>query len=322
MKTTKLSALVTILLTLGIASPGWAATVEVYNQTFTGQQLDDQVNLGNASYPSVDFATVVGSSLDLSPIAGDGSGTDIVFRMPIIEPGALGCLEDLVITITVDKTALTSDNDFGVAVSDTSNAIGGMQGDQPRNWSLDSPDIGGRLSPENFSPFAVLSTTQPITYVINVSDLGGPGSQFEVGSAVHAPLQTLDYGNGFDFLLIGNSDAEFYRINSVTIVAEAQNVDSDCDGFSDEIDDCIYSDLSATVMVGDCDTGVTNLLFGNGCTLADLVNDLVSECLDGAKNHGQFVSCVSHGLNSMKKLGLISGKEKGAIQSCVAQSNN
>jgi hypothetical protein len=40
----------------------------------------------------------------------------------------------------------------------------------------------------------------------------------------------------------------------------------------------------------------------------------------GARNHGQFVSCVAHLLNSLKSDGRITGGEKGALQSCAARS--
>lgn len=105
-------------------------------------------------------------------------------------------------------------------------------------------------------------------------------------------------------------------LDNVTLFAE--DIDSDGDGILDDEDNCPNSDLSSTISIGDCDSGVGNRLYDNGCTLADLVNQLVDECADGAKNHGHFVRCVSQGLNSMKKGGLISGAEKGALTSCAA----
>jgi hypothetical protein len=41
----------------------------------------------------------------------------------------------------------------------------------------------------------------------------------------------------------------------------------------------------------------------------------------GASNHGGFVSCVSHTTNALEKAGVISGAQKGAIQSCAAQAS-
>ncbi len=58
------------------------------------------------------------------------------------------------------------------------------------------------------------------------------------------------------------------------------------------------------------------MLFDDGCTMADLI----AECAEGAANHGDFVSCVAHLTNEWKRAGLITPQEKGAIQSCAAQS--
>ena len=91
--------------------------------------------------------------------------------------------------------------------------------------------------------------------------------------------------------------------------------DADLDGVADDgSDQCLGSDLGSTVVIGSCNSGVPNTLFASGCT----ITDLVMNCADGAKNHGQFVSCVAHTLNDLKKQGVITGAQKGAIQSCAA----
>ena len=95
------------------------------------------------------------------------------------------------------------------------------------------------------------------------------------------------------------------------------SIDEDNDGIPDDIDECTNSDLSQTVVIDGCDTGVQNELLGDGCS----INDLIGECADNATNHGNFVSCVSKLTNDLKKSGIITGQEKGAIQSCAAQAN-
>jgi hypothetical protein len=103
--------------------------------------------------------------------------------------------------------------------------------------------------------------------------------------------------------------------------AGAQVLDSDGDGFADDVDQCLISNLSPTVLVGDtCDTGIVNTVNSMGCSLADLVDEIVDTC-DGAKNHGQFVKCVSHETNFLKRARTITGKQKGKIQSCAARSD-
>lgn len=95
------------------------------------------------------------------------------------------------------------------------------------------------------------------------------------------------------------------------------NSDSDGDGVDDDMDMCPDSDLSLTIMIDGCDSGVDNTLFSTGCS----VNDQVAECAANATNHGSFVSCVSDTINLLKKEGLVSGKEKGAVQKCAAKAN-
>jgi hypothetical protein len=100
-------------------------------------------------------------------------------------------------------------------------------------------------------------------------------------------------------------------------VIHVVELDTDGDGVLDDVDACQGSDLNATVVIDSCDSGVENTLFGNGCTISDLIDGLA----EGASNHGEFVSAVSKLANGLKKEGLISGKEKGVIQKCSARSS-
>ena len=96
--------------------------------------------------------------------------------------------------------------------------------------------------------------------------------------------------------------------------------DSDGDGVPDTDDQCPTSDLSTTVEINGVDTGIANTGANPaGCTFADIVQEMIDECLDGAKNHGKFVSCVSHETNMLKRAKTITGKQKGKIQSIVAK---
>ena len=92
--------------------------------------------------------------------------------------------------------------------------------------------------------------------------------------------------------------------------------DTDDDGIPDDEDACPFSDLSDTVIIDGCDSGVQNVLFEDGCT----ISDLISQCADEADDPGEFVSSVSHTTNSLKIDGIISGKDKGMIQKCVAEA--
>ncbi len=92
--------------------------------------------------------------------------------------------------------------------------------------------------------------------------------------------------------------------------------DADGDGVVDDEDCNPNSDTNATIVIGGIDTGVPNQLFAGGCTMSDLLSDLK----EGAKNHGAYVSAVSHLTNQWKADGLITGAQKGAIQSAAAKN--
>ena len=93
--------------------------------------------------------------------------------------------------------------------------------------------------------------------------------------------------------------------------------DADLDGVSDTVDQCLGSNLSPTVVIDGCNSGVPNTFFFSGCT----ITDLVMNCAPGARNHGAFVSCVAQVTNNLKKSGIITGAQKGAIQSCAAKAD-
>lgn len=71
------------------------------------------------------------------------------------------------------------------------------------------------------------------------------------------------------------------------------------------------------LVIDDCDTGTENLILPGGTTF----DDMIDECAVGAKNHGKFVSCVAQLTDDWKAASLITGVEKGSIQSCAATSS-
>jgi hypothetical protein len=91
--------------------------------------------------------------------------------------------------------------------------------------------------------------------------------------------------------------------------------DADGDGFADDEDCNPNSDVRPTIIIGDIDTGVPNTLFGTGCTSSDLITQLAA----AARNQGQFVSAVAQLTNQWVAEGLITGRQKGAIESAAAR---
>lgn len=159
---------------------------------------------------------------------------------------------------------------------------------------------------------------------------------FELFSFFNVPITVSVFGEGGALLgtAIHPAGATFFGVKTdATITRVSANagavavydnlqfgkgfIDTDGDGIADDDDACPSSDLSATVVIDGCDSGVDNTLGADGCTLSDLVG----MCVEGAKNHGKYVSCVAQLTNDLKKAGIITGAEKGAITSCAAQAN-
>jgi hypothetical protein len=93
--------------------------------------------------------------------------------------------------------------------------------------------------------------------------------------------------------------------------------DADGDGIPDTADQCPSSDLLPAVLIASCNTGVTNRLTTSGCSFSDMIG----QCSEDAGNHGAFVSCVSKLTNGWKKSGIMTGRDKGAIQNCAAKAD-
>jgi hypothetical protein len=91
---------------------------------------------------------------------------------------------------------------------------------------------------------------------------------------------------------------------------DACDADDDNDGVADTDDANPFSNTQPNVTVGTCATSVPNVVFPNGLTMMDRINAIVS------KNAGDFSSQLSAITNEAKDLGLITGAQKGAIQSC------
>lgn len=106
------------------------------------------------------------------------------------------------------------------------------------------------------------------------------------------------------------------RLHAILLIPVSD--DTDGDGIPDYEDDCPDSDLSSTVVIDDCDSGVPNTLFENGCT----ISDEIAELANNSTNHGNFTSAVAHYTNDLMNDGIITGQQKGAIQRCAGQADS
>ena len=170
-------------------------------------------------------------------------------------------------------------------------------------WEV-SPTTGATITPDPTNAAkAVFIADEPGEYTVKVSDCDNKN--------ISDSAEVTVIGPGLDTDGDGIPDAE----DNCPAVPNPGQEDTDGDGVGDVCDSCPDSILDKRVIIGSCDSGVINQLFDDGCTMSDLIAD----CSIGAKNHGKFVSCVSHLTNEWKKAGLISGEEKGAIQRCAAK---
>jgi len=118
--------------------------------------------------------------------------------------------------------------------------------------------------------------------------------------------------------------------------------DCDGDGVANGVDQCPATVVGADLTIGLCVLpGFGASILPTGCSMAESLADTINDCSTppaplkpnnghgggngngggGQKmNHGKFVSCVAHATNALKKLKMITGAQKGQIQSCAAQS--
>jgi hypothetical protein len=111
--------------------------------------------------------------------------------------------------------------------------------------------------------------------------------------------------------------------------------DCDGDGVANGVDQCGDTIVGGDLSIGECTlSGFGDTILPTGCSLAESIAVTINDCLTppaalkpnhgngggGPNNHGKFVSCVAHATNALKKGKVITGKQKGQIQSCAAQS--
>ena len=152
--------------------------------------------------------------------------------------------------------------------------------------------------------FALLNTPNPVQ----------PGSSVSHWDPIAAPNQLMEPSINGDLThaIKPPADLTLPLMRDIGWFADA-----DLDGAADASDACPSSDLRSTVIIDGENTQVANVLFTSGCTIADLV---LAESA-GAGNHGGFVSGVAHLTNDLKNAGIITGAEKGRIQSAAAHAS-
>ena len=68
-------------------------------------------------------------------------------------------------------------------------------------------------------------------------------------------------------------DSTVFNSATVNLIVASTPSDLDDDGVPDDEDQCLNSNLSDTVLIDRCDSGVTNHLAENGCTFSDQIEE-------------------------------------------------
>jgi hypothetical protein len=87
---------------------------------------------------------------------------------------------------------------------------------------------------------------------------------------------------------------------------------SDNDGVPDGADQCMGSSSAPTVVIGACNSGVTNLTFTTGCKISDQIAD----CSVNLPPHTTARDCIEKLAKRLKKAGVLTTAQQDAIINC------
>lgn len=141
--------------------------------------------------------------------------------------------------------------------------------------------------------------------------------QLDVPSPNHGVI-TIAAGGDHSLAIVGDGDADRVAdsIDNCLTVANPDQRDTDGDEVGDSCDDCPQSTPSATVVIDECDSGVVNRFFDDGCTMADRIET----CGANARNHGALVTCMSEWVDAWSDEGVIAPNDTGRLVHCAARS--
>ena len=104
--------------------------------------------------------------------------------------------------------------------------------------------------------------------------------------------------------------------SSIDILASAAS-DGDGDTVPDEDDQCPTADSAVTVVLGNCDSGVDNVVLANGCTISQTLAEANSgDTAPPTKKQRKQRDPRLSVLKQLKRDGIISRSEERAIKAC------
>lgn len=261
----------------------------------------------------------------------------------LVLAGAVGSARAAVVTQTfTGSVTYVSGTLFGLSPGIGDQVQGSFTYDTSQPAAFDTGQVAGYIQPPPsgmsvaISGFTLQSQDYNSFQVINdafgVDNINGYFTPISLGGTLQPGFSSISFGLS-DFTLTAlSSTALPPSVNVGSFSQRTGNVydaasggflsfsidvqDADGDGVLDDADSCPHSNQTPTVVVDACNSGVPNALFPSGCT----ISDGIAQCASGVGNHGLFVSCVSALGNGLKRAGVISGQQKGAIQSCAAQA--
>ena len=229
----------------------------------------------------------LGNTVRRLTIDGAGNLTDTLESLSLPNPNNVFCSPDAAsgVGITRGTNQIRSFLIPGLAPADTRTLTGGF-------------GISGDISPANDRVFARTTSGAKIDVYGYISASGAltPTPIYSVGTSNTPTFY------GMDQLAVHPDGSKFYVSKGSGAV---------------DVYDSAFGNLLTTI-VGPANA--TGVCFANQQSCETKHAALFNQCLP-AKNHGQFVSCVAKLTNSLKKQGLITGAEKGEIQSCAAQAD-
>ena len=286
--------------------------------------------VGAASFgPQLTAAGVAGDVvLALDGVGATGDACTAIAN-PAAVAGKIALVDRGTCTFVVKATNVQAAGAIAMVVAD--NAAGGppagLGGDGP---SITIPSVRITLADGNAIKAALSSGTVSAKLSVDMAVLAGASpdgnallftpSPYQSGSSV-SHWDTIAFRNQLMEPAINSDLTHSVKAPEDLTSAQLWDVgwfpDGDLDTVpNDGTDKCPASILAPTVVIGRYDTGVPNPLFSSGCS----ISDLVGICGKDARNHGAFVSCVAGLGNALAANGIISGEQRGAIQSAAART--
>jgi hypothetical protein len=282
--------------------------------------------VGTATFGPALAAPGVTGSVALALDAADAAGpstTDGCSTITTNLTGKIGLVDRGTCGFVIKAKNLQNAGAIGVLIAD--NVAGsppaGMSGVDP---TVTIPSVRISLANGNALKSALGSGTVNVTMGVNLAVRAGADPQGRALLNAPNPVVSGSSISHWDPIAFPNLLMEPAINSDLTHSVDLTRQEmtdigwfSDGDGVPDGVDQCIGSSRAANVVIAGCNSGVPNTTFPTGCRISDQIND----CAVGAGNHGGFVSCVAHLTNDLKKSGVISGSQKGAIQSCAGQAS-